>query len=340
MVSKLSERLQKPRAASIAQVEAAMLAGARKAFDFGKYTEITVPHLTKATGACENFDTLFATDYFGEPAYLSQTGQLYLEAFIPTLKKTCCIGPSFRAEPAVDARHLVEFTLLEIELECDLVQLQREVEKIIVSMVREVVDRASAELAFLHVDIAELVKRTEKPFQAITYTEAVKFLGLKWGSDLKSQHEAELVQKIAEGRPLFVTHFPQEIKFFNMRENRENPSVVNSMDLLLPFGGESVGAAEREEDHVRLERRLRDSEMLDKIINRKVSIEGTWTDLEPEERKTRAVELFRWYIDFVKAHPIRHAGCGIGGTRVMQFILGEADIRNATSYPLNRETIL
>ena len=103
---------------ALAKVESAALAGARQAFDTRAYTEITVPHVTRATGACENFDTLFETEYLGSTAYLSQTGQLYLEAFVPGLDRVCCIGPSFRAEPSVDDRHLTEFTRLETELQC------------------------------------------------------------------------------------------------------------------------------------------------------------------------------------------------------------------------------
>jgi asparaginyl-tRNA synthetase len=318
------------------QVEAAMLAGARKTFSKRGYIEVTVPHLTRATGACENFDSLFDTSFFGQPAYLSQTGQLYLEAFVPSLQKTYCIGSSFRAEPKVDARHLVEFTLAEIELICNLDELKHEIETIIQGMVAETLEVAQPALDTLKAS----PKVPRAPFKSITYAEAVDFLHLPWGADLKNTHEMTLVQEIAQNQPLFVTHFPQEIKFFNMRENRENPKIVNSMDLLLPFGGESVGAAEREEDVDRLERRLRDSFMLERIIHRKVHKEGLWTLLSPKERKDEATRLFQWYLDFVRENPTPHAGCGIGTARVMQYILSEPDIRKTTPYPLNRETIL
>ncbi|MBU2561473.1 MAG: hypothetical protein KKD17_04185 [Nanoarchaeota archaeon] len=341
-VDRLSE-LGSRESVAIARVEAAMLAGARKAFEAGGYTEISVPHLTRATGACENFDTLFETGYFGTPAYLSQTGQLYLEAFVPELDRVCCVGPSFRAEPDVDSRHLTEFTLLEIELKCDLAQLRDEIEGIMVSIAEEAVGRAGEDLAYLGVDEGRLLGRVKRPFAVMSYDDAVKCLkpeypGLGWGDDLKSQHERSLV-RYAGDVPLFVTHFPEGIKFFNMRLNRDDPRVVNSMDLLLPYGGESVGSAEREEDDALLEKRLRNSYMIGQIA-RKKALSGEWTGIPEEQQRDMAVELFRWYIDFVRNNPVRHAGCGIGGTRVMQFLLESPDIRAATTYPLNRETIM
>ncbi|MBU0461352.1 MAG: hypothetical protein KJ574_02070, partial [Nanoarchaeota archaeon] len=282
------------------------------------------------------------TDYFGSPAYLSQTGQLYLEAFVPFLDKVCCIGPSFRAEPSVDDRHLTEFSLLEIELQCDLPQLREEIEKIMVAITEEAVGRAGPELDYLGVDANSLREQVKTPFATMTYDDAIKLLypefGVKWGDDLKSRHEHYLVQHVGN-RPLFVTHFPQQIKFFNMRVNRDDERIVNSMDLLLPYGGEAVGSAEREEDHGRLEKRLASSYMLDQIIRRKAA-KGEWSGLTEREMKEEAVELFRWYIDFVREHPVMHAGCGIGGTRVMQFLLEANDIRAATTYPLNRELIM
>jgi asparaginyl-tRNA synthetase len=334
--------MRTPEMVALAKVEAAMLAGARKAFERGGYTEISVPHLTRATGACENFDTLFETDYFGSPAYLSQTGQLYLEAFVPELDRVCCIGPSFRAEPKADDRHLTEFTLLEIELQCDLAQLRTEIEQIIFGMTSEAIGKTERELESLGVNTNDLAEKVIHPFPVMSYTDAVKALQkeypeLKWGDDLRSQHERTLVE-YAGNMPLFVTHFPQGIKFFNMRVNRENNTVVNSMDLLLPYGGEAVGSAEREEDAGILEKRLRESSMVDRIIARKSHDE--WKGMSYDQQRDKAIELFRWYIDFVKQNPVRHAGCGIGGTRVMQFLLESPDIRASTAYALNRESIL
>ena len=105
--------------AAVAKIESAVLAAARRYFGKECFTEVTVPHITQVTGACENIDTLFELDYFGESGYLVQTGQLYLEALIDKLGKVYCIGPSFRAEPDIDERHLTEVTLVEIEVPGD-----------------------------------------------------------------------------------------------------------------------------------------------------------------------------------------------------------------------------
>ena len=279
----------------------------------------------------------------GQPAYMSQTGQLYLEAFVPELDKVSCIGPSFRAETEVDARHLTEFTLLEIELQTDLGGLRNEIETIVGSMVNEVVETTGEELKYLGVDEKKIIESVKQPFEVMSYTEAVETLkkdypSINWGDDLKSRHEGKLVELVGD-KPLFITHFPEKIKFFNMRTNRDNEKIVNSMDLLLPYGGEAVGAAEREEDYVRLEKRLYNSDMVDLLIKRKTS-GGEWEGLSYNEQKEEAVGLFQWYIDFVKENPVKHAGCGIGGTRVMQFLLQCPDIRAATTYPMNKESIL
>ena len=113
---------------AVAKIEASLLKGARKYFDDNDFTEIVVPHITRVTGACENIFTMFTVDHFEEKAYLAQTGQLYLEVMTPVLKRVWCVGPSFRAEPSVDERHLTEFTLIELEFEGNLTELMQHVE--------------------------------------------------------------------------------------------------------------------------------------------------------------------------------------------------------------------
>jgi len=125
-------------------------------------------------------------------------------------------------------------------------------------------------------------------------------------------------------QPLFITHFPKAIKFFNMRENDERSEIVNSTDLILPGSGEAVGAAEREYRYEKLKERLENSPMMKNLIKRGGSIED-----------------FDWYLDCVKSNGIRvHSGCGIGLNRVTQFVLGTNDIRASTTFPLNSETIM
>jgi asparaginyl-tRNA synthetase len=309
---------------AIVQVESSLLKGARKYFEEHNFIEVIVPHVTKATGACENIATMFELDYFGQKGYLSQTGQLYLEVLTPFLGKVWCIGPSFRAEPRVDERHLTEFTLIELELAGNFKELLEHIEGTICSMINFVLNERKEELHLLNVDI-ERLRKIKRPFERMTYTKAVELLaeyGITWGDDFKSHNEKTLVQMYGN-LPVFVTHFPKAIKFFNMRENDENPTVVNSADLLLPVGGEAVGAAERENRYEKLCQRLTDSAMFKQLAEKGGSIED-----------------FRWYLEFYKEHRSLHSGCGIGLNRVTQFVLGTDDIRATTTFPLNRESIL
>jgi asparaginyl-tRNA synthetase len=309
---------------AIVRIESSILKGARGYFEKQDFVEVVVPHVTKATGACENIATMFEVDYFGPRRYLSQTGQLYLEVLTPFLKKVWCVGPSFRAEPLADERHLTEFTLVELEFAGDFEELLAHVEGVICSMVNCVIDERKEELMLLNVDEDKL-RKIRKPFQRITYSKAVELLadfGVKWGDDLKSSQEKLLVE-IHGNQPLFVTHFPKAIKFFNMIENDSNPEIVNSADLLLPSSGEAVGAAEREYRVGKLRERLVNSTMFRQLVEKGGSIED-----------------FRWYLEFYEKHGFLHSGCGIGVNRVTQFILGTDDIRATTAFPMNRESIL
>ena len=309
---------------TIARTEAALLKGARDFFVKEGFIEVNAPHITKATGACENIDTLFGLDYFGVTGYLSQTQQLYLEAMIPRLKKVWCVGPSFRAEPSADSRHLTEFPLLEIEFEGNFEELLRYIEGTICNMIKEVLKEEEM-LKGIGVE-TERLKAVKAPFNRVTYDEAVKKLsrtGIKWGDDLKSSHEKMLVE-MTGNQPLFITHFPKAIKFFNMRENDYRPEIVNSTDLILPEGGEAVGAAEREYRYDKLRERLENSEMMKKL-----------------KARGGGIKDFQWYLDCVNEHGIKmHSGCGIGLNRVTQFVLGADDIRKCTVFPLNSETIM
>ncbi len=266
---------------------------------------------------------MFDVDFFGDRRYLAQTGQLYLEVLTPYLGKVWAAGPSFRAEPDVDDRHLVEFTLVELEFTGGFDELLQHIEGTITSMVGEVLQTREEDLELLGADM-ERLREVRPPFKRITYTEAVELLaetGVKWGDDLKNAHEKRLTGYFGN-RPLFVTHYPKSIKFFNMKENSSNADTVDSADLLLPFSGEAVGAAEREYEHEKLTSRLLESTMF-RLLQEKG---GTLSD-------------FSWYLDFYKeSRGVRHSGCGIGMNRVTQFVIGASDIRGTTTWPMNRES--
>jgi len=318
------ELFSTPELQAVARIEASLLRGARRYFDTNDFIEIVVPHLTRATGACENIATMFTVDHFGENVYLAQTGQLYLEVLTPFLKKVWCIGPSFRAEPSVDERHLTEFTLIELEFEGDLRQLMRHIENVICSMVQECLATREEDLELLGVDKGRV--NVSPPFKKITYTDAVEQLrsfGVKWGDDLKSMHEKALVE-VFGNKPLFISHYPKAIKFFNMKQNAYKPNIVNSTDLILPFSGEAVGAAEREYQYEPLLKRLKESTMLRQLMERGGSIQD-----------------FDWYLKFYRLHGgTPHSGCGIGLNRVTQYVLGSNDIRACTVFPMNKQTLM
>jgi len=316
--------LPTPELHAIVRIESSLLKGARRYFEEQGFIEVVVPHMTKATGACENIATMFEIDYFGPKRYLSQTGQLYLEVLTPFLKKVWCVGPSFRAEPLADERHLTEFTLIELEFAGDFKELLENVEGTICSMIHCALSEREEEFRLLNVD-TERLRKVRKPFAKIAYTKAVELLadfGVEWGDDLKTNHEKRLVNLIGN-QPMFVTHFPKAIKFFNMKENDENPAIVNSADLLLPASGEAVGAAEREYRYEKLRERLVNSMMFKQLAEKGGSIED-----------------FKWYLEFYGNHGFLHSGCGIGLNRVTQFVLGADDIRATTAFPMNRESIL
>jgi len=325
---------------AVVVIEGELMGGARRYMGHRQFVEVQVPHITRVSGACENIQTLFETDFFGNDAYLSQTGQLYLEAFVSRFSRVSCIGPSFRSEPTVDTRHLVEFPLIEMEHTGGMAALQARIEGIIGAMVNQTLDWAEKELNTLGVNQKELEKLLP-PFTTITYRRAVEALedmGVKWGDDLKSQHEAYLIAR-NDGKPLYVTHYPAHIKFFNMRVNRKDERIVNSGDLLLPYSGEAVGSAEREEDVSILERRLRESDMM-RLMKERLSTRPEFAGGDYQQLEGEVMNRFRWYLDLIKEDPIKHAGCGIGFNRVAQAVLQATDIRAVTAYPLNKETIL
>ncbi len=321
-----------------------VLRSARTELEERGYTEVVVPRVVRASGACENINTLFevAVDgklhWFGDrQSYLAQTGQLYLEALVPKLNKTYCLGSSFRAEPSVDGRHLTEFTLLEIEFAGNFDNLLREIEVVILRVARDIVvhpDLASLGLNPLRIiDLARLPDR----FPELTYDQAIDKLqsfgeAIEWGDDISSAREQLLVKSVGN-LPLFITRFPDPMwdfgkpieveKFFNMLPDPENPGRVLSCDLILPHAGESVGAAARVHLPDILEARLHNSRMFKMLV-----------------AKGGGKDDFQWYVDQVKKESVPHAGCGFGMARVVQWVHGTNDIREAVTFASNRANLV
>nr|QBM01466.1 asparagine--tRNA ligase [uncultured archaeon] len=303
--------------AALDRVNAALMAGAYEYFLGNGFVWVETPMLTRVTGSCENVDTLYSVQHFGTQAYLPQTGQLYLEAKIPLHDKVWTVMTSSRAEPCTDHRHLNQFSLVEFERRGDFSVLLPTIEGVVKSMVSSAVKKCGDELNSFNSSAKECLKGG---FARMTYEKAVGKLGLEWGDDFKHEHELALVNEA--GRPLFITHYPQEIKFFNMRLNREDDRVVNSADLIMPFSGESAGSAEREDDYDILVKRLKQSRMFSILSQRGVSINE-----------------FNDYLNLVRNHRLLHCGAGIGFNRVSQSVLGLESIRQATNYPVTAQSL-
>jgi len=327
-----------------AKLERQVIKSMRNCLEKEGFMEIFPPKIVRASGACENVDTLFEVGVKGNfrwfhsktphRTYLSQTAQLFLEAFVPYLKKVYSVGPSFRAEPGNDSRHLTEFTMLEIEFAENFKKLLECIEKVIYGVIRDILSlpaRVKKELGFGKKEIKRLEKI--KPiFPKITYDEAIGILDLPFGADISRKNEQRLIRKF-NWQPIFITYYPNPLwnhgkkieveKFFNMIPDPKNPARVLSADLILPFGGEAVGAAQRVHKFEELKWRLENSRMFKRL-----------------KEKEGGIEDFEWYLEKVKENSVPHAGCGFGIARILKFIRGEDDIKKVIAFPSNQENII
>ena len=327
-----------------AKLERQVIKSMRNYLEKERFMEIFPPKIVRASGACENIDTLFEIGVNGDfywfrsktphRAYLSQTAQLYLEAFVPYLKKVYSVGPSFRAEPGNDNRHMTEFTMLEIEFAGNFKELLGYIEKVIYNVVKDILSlpaKIKKELKFNSATLKRL-KKVKPVFPKITYEKAIKILNLSFGDDIKWRDEKNLLKKFGN-QPLLITHYPNPLfnhgkeieveKFFNMIPDPENPKYVLSADLILPVSGEAVGAAQRVHRFEELKERLKNSKMFKRL-----------------EEKGGSLDDFYWYFEKVKEKSVPHAGCGFGISRILKFLKGEEDIKKAVAFPSNQENII
>jgi len=340
---KLFNKIMKEKIAT-AKLETKVIKSMKNYLEEDGFFEIFPPKIVRASGACENIDTLFEVGvngnlYWFNPknphrAYLSQTAQLYLEALTPYLKKVYSVGPSFRAEEGNDNRHLTEFTMLEIEFLGDFKQLLNCVEMTIYRAIKDILSLSKEEkqeVGFEEKDI-ERLKKIRVPFPRTTYQKAIEILGLSFGSDISSKDEQKLLGQFGN-QPLFITHFPNPLydfgkeieveKFFNMMPDPSDRKRVLSADLILPFGGEAIGAAQRVHRLEELRWRLKNSKMFERLKNKG----GSLSD-------------FDWYFQKIKEKSVLHSGCGFGIGRILKFLKGEEDIKKVITFPLNQVGII
>jgi asparaginyl-tRNA synthetase len=271
------------------------------------FTKIDSPILTPS--ACEGTTELFEIDYFGEQkAYLSQSGQLYLEAAIASLGKVFDFGPTFRAEKSKTRRHLTEFWMMDAEMAfCDHKMNMELQERLIEFVAQKVLETNGPELEILERDV-EALKKIKAPFPRVTYHEALKILqkkgsDIKDGEDLGNDDETLIMQDY--DKPLFIEKWPAEIKAFYMK--REGNLVLGS-DLIAPEGhGEIIGGSQREDDH---------DELLARIKEHKLP-----------------VEAFKWYLDLRKYGSVPHSGFGFGLERLTGWMCGVSHVRETIPFP-------
>jgi asparaginyl-tRNA synthetase len=308
------------RQASILRVRAEIIKGARDFFDEHGFTLTDPPILTPA--ACEGTSTLFPVNYFEEQAFLTQSGQLYIEATAMALGKVYSFGPTFRAEKSKTRRHLTEFWMVEPEVAyAELDDLMDLAEGLISFIVKRCLERRRGDLQIIGRDVTKLEK-VEAPFPRITYDDAVKMLQeahakgalenkFEWGGDLGSPDETYISSQFE--KPVMVHRYPAKVKAFYMEPDPQRPDLALCVDVLAPEGhGEIIGGSQRMASYDLLVQRIHEHGL-------------------PEE-------AFKWYLDLRKFGSVPHGGFGMGIERVVGWICGLEHVRETIPFPrmLNR----
>jgi len=304
-----------PRQAAILRVRAEIIKAARDFFDERGFTLTDPPILTPA--ACEGTSTLFPVDYFDEQAYLTQSGQLYIEATAMALGKVYSFGPTFRAEKSKTRRHLTEFWMVEPEVAyAQLEDIMALAEGLLSFLVKRCLERRRPDLQTIGRDVLKLEK-IEAPFPRITYDEAVKMLqeahakgalenNFEWGGDLGSPDETYISSQF--DRPVMVHRYPAKVKAFYMEPDPQRPDLALCVDVLAPEGyGEIIGGSQRMASYDLLLKRIHDHGL-------------------PEE-------AFKWYLDLRKYGSVPHAGFGMGIERAVAWICGLEHVRETIPFP-------
>jgi len=294
----------------ILRIRATEIKAIRDYFDSNGFVLVDAPIFTP--NACEGTSTLFETNYFDKKAYLTQSGQLYMEAAAMALGKVYCFGPTFRAEKSKTRRHLTEFWMVEPEMAYHDLEDDMDIAEGLVSYIIEsVINKHEKDLIALERDVEKLKNASKKPFYRIRYSEAVEIikkggLDIKFGDDFGGDEETVLTKQF--DKPVFVTHYPIEIKAFYMKRDPKDPSFALNMDLLAPEGyGEIIGGGQREDD-------------IDIL-------------LESIKKNNLPQEVFEWYLDVRRYGSVPHCGFGLGVERTLAYICGLHHVRETIPFP-------
>ncbi|TDJ09368.1 MAG: asparagine--tRNA ligase [Deltaproteobacteria bacterium] len=302
-------RLRSRRPHAVLRIRAELERACHDFLDAQGFLRLDTPILTPA--ACEGSTTLFETDYFGQKAFLTQSGQLYSEAGCQAFGRVYCFGPTFRAEKSKTRRHLMEFWM--VEPEAAFLDLEGDIELaegLVCALLERVLERCRPELETLERELAPL-EAIARPFPRLTYAEAVQRLrkaglAVEFGDDFGGDEETALSQGFE--RPLVIHRYPASLKPFYMKCDPEDPSVVLNMDILAPQGyGEIIGGSVREEQLDVL-----DAQMREKGV-----------DFGPLE----------WYRDLRRYGSVPHAGFGLGLERTLTWICGLHHLRETIPFP-------
>lgn len=307
--------LRSPRQAAILRVRAEIIKTVRDFFDDRGFTLTDPPILTPA--ACEGTTTLFPVDYFDEQAFLTQSGQLYIEATAMALGKVYSFGPTFRAEKSKTRRHLTEFWMVEPEIAyATLDDIMDLVQEFITHIVKRVLTKRADDLKTIGRDITVLEK-VDVPFPRVTYDEAVQILQeghakgeleakFEYGGDFGSPDETYISSKF--DRPVMVHRYPAKVKAFYMEPDPQRPDLALCVDVLAPEGyGEIIGGSQRMGSYEALLARIKEHEL-------------------PEE-------AFKWYLDLRKYGGVPHSGFGMGIERAVAWICGLEHVRETIPFP-------
>jgi asparaginyl-tRNA synthetase len=294
---------------AILRVRAEIIRAVRDFFDSRGFTLVDAPIFTPA--ACEGTTTLFETDYFGQKAYLTQSGQLYMEAAALALGKVYCFGPTFRAEKSKTRRHLTEFWMVEPEVAYFTLEEDMQLaEDFLMSIVERVLERRRPELTLLERDLSKL-EAIRRPFLRMHYEEAIHCLrergsDIEWGQDLGGDDETILTRDL--DRPVLVHHYPAAVKAFYMKKDPTDPRLSLSVDVLAPEGyGEVIGGGQREDSLEELEAAIR--------------------------KHGLPLEAFGWYLDLRRYGSVPHAGFGLGIERTVAWLCGLSHVRETIPFP-------
>jgi asparaginyl-tRNA synthetase len=312
--------IRTPRQSAILRIRAEIIKAARDFLDDHGFTLTDPPILTPA--ACEGTSTLFPVDYFGDEAFLTQSGQLYIESTALALGKVYSFGPTFRAEKSKTRRHLTEFWMVEPEMAyAGLDELMELAENFIAFLVERVLTKRHADLVLTGRDITKL-EAIQAPFPRLRYDEAVAMLNaahakgelehpFEYGNDFGSPDETWLTHQF--DKPVMVHRYPAAVKAFYMQPDPTDPNFALCVDVLAPEGyGEIIGGSERIASYDLLKQRI--------------------------EQHNLPLDAFQWYLDLRRYGSVQHSGFGMGIERAVAWICGLEHVRETIPFPrtLNR----